>query len=470
MVDRRVTEDTAILGAAVASGDLFDVVDVSDSTDAATGTNKKITASEMAVAVTSLGALATDAELAAHVSDATAAHAASAISFTPTGSISSTDVQAAIAEAASESGGTAAPGRIAPYIGSYDNSHAYAVGDVVDYWTGAAYNLYQASAASTGNVPTDVTHWSQVTVPIALYGTVNPVLAHRTDVHGVGIGGTPGNGTNGVPHGTTYQYVNNDATTAMSLFIFILNGAGWETWWAVTGQFIDGSDPVPPWIVGGIHGIESDSDAACDVYAYPAGAFRYGSGVGIAVANLSANRAGSGTGGASVLIHADVVDTAVGDADARAKAEVLNTATGSAVSGSAAVHHSGGEAHIYPRATSSEAYIDVQGSFQTVGAIESNVNTVAATGSTETLDTAVYAVHDCTMDQNCTFTFSNPAPSGKNSTFMLILRGAFTPTLPGSVKWSGGSVPTYTTPSLYVFTTIDAGTTWLGQQVGRAFA
>lgn len=109
-------------------------------------------------------------------------------------------------------------------------------------------------------------------------------------------------------------------------------------------------------------------------------------------------------------------------------------------------------------------------SVEDVGAIESNTNTVAATGSTETLDTSIYAVHDCTMDQNCTFTFSNPAPSGKNTMFMLILRGAFTPTLPAAVKWSGGAAPTYTTPSVYVFTTIDAGTTWLAQQVGRAFS
>jgi hypothetical protein len=109
-------------------------------------------------------------------------------------------------------------------------------------------------------------------------------------------------------------------------------------------------------------------------------------------------------------------------------------------------------------------------SVENVGAVEANVNTVATTGSTETLDTSVYQVHDCTMDQNCTFTFSNPAPSGKCSSFVLILRGAFTPTLPASVDWSGGAAPTYTTPSMYTFTTVDAGTTWLGAQVGKAFA
>jgi hypothetical protein len=107
---------------------------------------------------------------------------------------------------------------------------------------------------------------------------------------------------------------------------------------------------------------------------------------------------------------------------------------------------------------------------ENIGAVEWNVNTVGATGSTETLDTSTYGTHDCTMDQNCTFTFSNPAPSGKETEFKLILRGAFTPTLPASVDWSGGSAPTYTSPSVYVFSTVDAGTTWLGTQVGAGFA
>jgi hypothetical protein len=108
-------------------------------------------------------------------------------------------------------------------------------------------------------------------------------------------------------------------------------------------------------------------------------------------------------------------------------------------------------------------------SVENIGAVESNVNTVAATGSTETLDTSLYGAHDCTMDQNCTFTFSNPAPSGKNTTFMLILRGAFTPTFP-TLKWPDSTAATYTTPSIYMFTTFDAGSTWYAKQVGKAFA
>jgi hypothetical protein len=108
-------------------------------------------------------------------------------------------------------------------------------------------------------------------------------------------------------------------------------------------------------------------------------------------------------------------------------------------------------------------------SVENIGAVESNVQTVASTGATETLDLSVYGVFDMTMDQACEFTFSNPAPSGKATIFTLILRGAFTPTFPATVDWGDASAPTYATPSQYVFTTVDAGTTYLGQLVAGAF-
>jgi hypothetical protein len=97
---------------------------------------------------------------------------------------------------------------------------------------------------------------------------------------------------------------------------------------------------------------------------------------------------------------------------------------------------------------------------------EARVNIVAASGATETLP-AAYSAHDVTMDQNCEFTFTSPSVKGHS--FALVLRGAFTPTFPASVDWSGGA-PTYATPSLYVFTTVDGGTVWLGSLVGSAFA
>ena len=105
-----------------------------------------------------------------------------------------------------------------------------------------------------------------------------------------------------------------------------------------------------------------------------------------------------------------------------------------------------------------------------VGAVEWSVNTVATSGATETLDTSLYGTHDITMDESCTFTFSNPAPSGNESEFKLYLSGAFTPTFPAGVDWAGGTAPTYATPSVYVFSTVDGGTIWLGSSVGLAFA
>lgn len=109
-------------------------------------------------------------------------------------------------------------------------------------------------------------------------------------------------------------------------------------------------------------------------------------------------------------------------------------------------------------------------SVEDIGAVEWRVNAVAASGATETLDTSTYGTHDVTMDQSCTLTFSNPAPSGKETEFKLILRGAFTPTFPAAVDWASGSAPTYTSPAVYLFSTVDAGTTWFGFQAGKAFA
>lgn len=51
MPDTKITDLTAITGANTASGDVFVVVDVSDTSMAGSGTNKKITRAELALAV-----------------------------------------------------------------------------------------------------------------------------------------------------------------------------------------------------------------------------------------------------------------------------------------------------------------------------------------------------------------------------------------------------------------------------------
>ena len=63
----------ALTGAGSATGDLVHVVDVSDTTSAADGTDKKMTLAELATAVTTHGALATDAEVTTAVSNHAAA-------------------------------------------------------------------------------------------------------------------------------------------------------------------------------------------------------------------------------------------------------------------------------------------------------------------------------------------------------------------------------------------------------------
>jgi hypothetical protein len=88
------------------------------------------------------------------------------------------------------------------------------------------------------------------------------------------------------------------------------------------------------------------------------------------------------------------------------------------------------------------------------------------TGATETLDISAGAHHTATIDESCTFTFSNPTASDELSSFTLSLTngGAFTVTWPGSVDWPGSSAPDLTASGLdvLVFMTYDGGTIWHG--------
>lgn len=61
MPDQKITDLTALTGANAATGDLVEVVDISDSTMAASGTNKKMTLANLAAAVAKEGVVATDA-------------------------------------------------------------------------------------------------------------------------------------------------------------------------------------------------------------------------------------------------------------------------------------------------------------------------------------------------------------------------------------------------------------------------
>ena len=102
---------------------------------------------------------------------------------------------------------------------------------------------------------------------------------------------------------------------------------------------------------------------------------------------------------------------------------------------------------------------------------------VTLTGTTTTIDlaTATNFVHDLTGAT--TYTFSNPATTGNATAFTLKViqdTTARTITWPASVDWAGGTAPTLTATSggvdVFVFYTIDGGTTYYGFTAGQAMA
>jgi hypothetical protein len=103
--------------------------------------------------------------------------------------------------------------------------------------------------------------------------------------------------------------------------------------------------------------------------------------------------------------------------------------------------------------------------------LQEPVNTVAATGSTETLpDITSNTVHRLTLDANCTLTFPT-AGAGKSFTLVLVqdATGSRTVTWPGTVKWSGGVAPTLSTGAGkidYLTFMCTDGTNWAGFVAG----
>ena len=84
-----------------------------------------------------------------------------------------------------------------------------------------------------------------------------------------------------------------------------------------------------------------------------------------------------------------------------------------------------------------------------------------------------------TLTENVTYTFSNPASSGKASAFTLKVvqdsgASGYTITWPSSVDWAAATAPTLTATAsavdYFVFITTDGGTTYYGFVAGQALA
>ena len=83
--------------------------------------------------------------------------------------------------------------------------------------------------------------------------------------------------------------------------------------------------------------------------------------------------------------------------------------------------------------------------------------------------------HDLT--ENVTYTFSNPAAAGRSSLFVLKViqdSTARTITWPASVDWAAATAPTLSAGNnnvdVFVFFTIDGGTTYYGFTAGQVLS
>ena len=99
----------------------------------------------------------------------------------------------------------------------------------------------------------------------------------------------------------------------------------------------------------------------------------------------------------------------------------------------------------------------------------------ALSGTTPTVNCEAGNSFALSTTGNTTFTFSNPPASGIAYGFTLKVTagGAHTLTWPASVDWPGGTAPDAPASGetdVYVFYTVDGGTTWYGFQAGDALA
>jgi predicted secreted protein len=104
---------------------------------------------------------------------------------------------------------------------------------------------------------------------------------------------------------------------------------------------------------------------------------------------------------------------------------------------------------------------------------ESTVVTSSSNAATINLRDGNVFTH--TLSENVTYTFSNPAASGRASAFILKVvqdSSARTITWPGTVDWAAATAPTITATNagvdVFAFITVDGGTNYYGFTLGQA--
>lgn len=108
------------------------------------------------------------------------------------------------------------------------------------------------------------------------------------------------------------------------------------------------------------------------------------------------------------------------------------------------------------------------------GTVE-EVTSITSSAGAATINLRDGNVFEHDLTENVTYTFSNPAASGRASCFILkVIQGATARTItwPSSVDWAGATAPTLTTTDngvdVFAFITIDGGTTYYGFTLGQA--
>ena len=108
------------------------------------------------------------------------------------------------------------------------------------------------------------------------------------------------------------------------------------------------------------------------------------------------------------------------------------------------------------------------------GTIEEST-TITSSSNAATINLRDGNVFEHDLTENVTYTFSNPAASGRASAFILKViqdSSARTITWPGSVDWAAATAPTLTATNngvdVFGFLTIDGGTTYYGFTLGQA--
>jgi len=129
-------------------------------------------------------------------------------------------------------------------------------------------------------------------------------------------------------------------------------------------------------------------------------------------------------------------------------------------------------------ATSTAITIDSNQVVQFDNGISEEYTAVTSSSNATTVNLQDGTNFSHTLTENTTFTFSNPAASGKVSAFTLKLvqdasASGFTVTWPASVDWPAATAPTLTATAsaidYFVFITHDGGTNWYGFTAGQAF-